>query len=85
MSPKTVGVEPKNETKFDDDLCYLESDNALFPEYDLNNVSGWRHTEESTSVKRRIRPAWRLIEDYKEELRLKRELEEIDSDPFTAA
>ena len=89
MSAKTASIERKSRNQFDDKPCYSESDNALFPEYDgdpieYDDTSSWSLPEKSTSMKRRTRPTWQLIEDYKEDLRLKRALEEIDSDLFVA-
>lgn len=89
MNAKPVGVKPRNKSRFDSDLFHSESDDALFPGDDgdpieYNDASSWRFPEKLTSMKRRTRPTWQLIEDYKEDLRLKRALEEIDSDPFVA-
>ena len=89
MSAKRVGFESRNKSKFNDDLFWSESDDALFPEYygdpiEYDDASSWRAPEKSTFMKRRTRPTWQLIEDYKEDLRLKRALEDIDSDPFVA-
>jgi hypothetical protein len=89
MSAKRVGFGPRNTKKFDDTLCYSENDDAPSPGYDADlneyyETSSRSLPEKSTSMKRRTRPTWQLIEDYKENLRLKRALEEIDSDPFVA-
>ena len=87
MSAKRVGFGPRNTEKFDDTLCYSENDDAPFLEYD-GDLSEYYETssqglpEKPSSMKRRTRPTWQLIEDYKEDLRLKRAMEDIDSDPF---
>ena len=89
MNENPVGVESVKKSRFGDDIYYSESDKNLFPDFDGDPIeyydpSSWRLPEELNTVKRRTRPAWQLIEDYKEEMRLKRELEDIDSDPLFA-
>ena len=87
MSARPIDVDSGNKSSFDDDLCYSGCDNPLTPGYDGEpnehiGTSMWAFPEESTSIKRRTRPTWQLIEDYKEGMRLRRMLEEIDFDPF---